>query len=69
VEFGTGNPKMMAGGISEALVTTELGLIVAIPIYIVATLLSGWADRIKGDIEEATLKVINLYHQGNGNDE
>ncbi len=62
VEFGTGNPKMMAGGISEALVTTELGLMVAIPLYITATLLSGWADRIKGDIEEATLKVINIYH-------
>ena len=30
-EFGTGDPKMLSGGISEALVTTELGLVVAIP--------------------------------------
>lgn len=62
VQFGTGNPKMMAGGISEALVTTELGLIVAIPAYIIGTLLSGQEERIKAEIEEATLKVINLYH-------
>ena len=30
--FGTGDPKLMAGGISEALVTTMLGLVVAIPL-------------------------------------
>lgn len=62
VQFGTGNPKMMAGGISEALVTTELGLIVAIPAYILGTLLVGWADSIKAHIEESTLKVVNLYN-------
>jgi biopolymer transport protein ExbB len=32
--FGTGDPKMMAGGISEALVTTMLGLIVAVPLVL-----------------------------------
>ena len=31
--FGTGDPKLMSGGISQALVTTELGLAVAIPIF------------------------------------
>jgi biopolymer transport protein ExbB len=30
--FGTGDPKLMAGGISQALVTTVLGLVVAIPL-------------------------------------
>ena len=31
--FGTGDPKLMAGGISQALVTTTLGLIVAAPLF------------------------------------
>jgi biopolymer transport protein ExbB len=34
--FGTGDPKLMAGGISQALVTTMLGLIAAVPITICA---------------------------------
>ncbi len=46
--FGTGDPKMMAGGISQALVTTMLGLTVAIPL----TLLHSWLrDRSKGLIQ------------------
>jgi biopolymer transport protein ExbB len=46
--FGTGDPKMMASGISEALVTTMLGLIVAIPLTFLHSLL---ADRSKGVTE------------------
>ena len=43
--FGTGDPKLMSGGISVALVTTELGLVVAIPLV----LLHNWlASRAKG---------------------
>ncbi len=46
--FGTGDPKMMAGGISQALVTTMIGLSVAIPL----TLLHSWLrDRSKGLIQ------------------
>lgn len=60
-EFGTGEPKLMAGGISEALVTTELGLVVAIPTYIFGSLLNGWSERIKEFVEESTLKVLNHY--------
>jgi biopolymer transport protein ExbB len=46
--FGTGDPKMMAGGISQALVTTMLGLTVAIPL----TLLHSWLrDRSKALIQ------------------
>ncbi len=46
--FGTGDPKMMAGGISQALVTTMIGLTVAIPL----TLLHSWLrDRSKGLIQ------------------
>jgi biopolymer transport protein ExbB len=60
-EFGTSDPKLLSGGIATALVTTELGLIVAIPCLLLGNLLGGWAERIKDDMEKAALKVINLY--------
>ncbi len=41
--FGTGDPKLMSGGISKALVTTELGLIVAIPLMLFHSWLAGSA--------------------------
>ncbi len=65
-EFGTGDPKLLSGGISEALVTTELGLIVAIPALIFGNLLSGWAENIKEDMEKAALKVTNIHKQNEG---
>lgn|GEM_PF-161198 len=58
-EFGTGDPKLLAGGISEALVTTELGLIVAIPTLLIGTLLSGRASQIQLAIERGALHVVN----------
>jgi len=60
-EFGTGDPKLLSGGISIALVTTQLGLIVAIPLLLVGNVLSGWAERIKDDMEKAALRVINIF--------
>lgn len=62
-EFGTSDPKLLAGGIAVALVTTELGLIVAIPCLLLGNLLSGWADGIKDDMEQGALKVINLHQE------
>ncbi|MFW6415629.1 MAG: MotA/TolQ/ExbB proton channel family protein [Thermodesulfobacteriota bacterium] len=50
--FGTGDPKMMSGGISEALVTTQLGLAIAIPIMLMHHFLERRVDKIVGDIEE-----------------
>jgi len=62
-EFGTGDPKLLSGGISIALVTTELGLIVAIPMLLFGNMLSGWAERIKDDMEKAALRVINQFSE------
>jgi len=62
-EFGTGDPKMLSGGISEALVTTELGLVVAIPAVLLGNLLSGWAERIKNDMELGALHLINVFKE------
>ena len=58
-EYGTGDPKLLSGGISEALVTTELGLIVAIPALLIGNLLTGWSDRIASRIEVSALRVVN----------
>ena len=60
-QFGTGDPKLLSVGISTALVTTQLGLIVAIPALISGNLLSGWSNKIKDNMEQAALSVINLY--------
>ncbi|MFK8011708.1 MAG: MotA/TolQ/ExbB proton channel family protein [Marinicellaceae bacterium] len=60
-EFGTGDPKLLSSGISIALVTTEIGLAVAIPTLLFGNVLSGWAERIKDDMEKAALRVINVY--------
>lgn len=60
-EFGTGDPKLLSSGISVALVTTEVGLAVAIPALLFGNILSGWAERIKDEMEKASLRVINTY--------
>ena len=63
-EFGTSDPKLLSGGIAVALVTTELGLIVAIPCLLLGNLLSGWAESIKDDMEKAALRITNLNSDG-----
>jgi biopolymer transport protein ExbB len=49
---GTGDANAMAGGISEALLTTEFGLVVAIPLILLHHMLSRRVDKIVGDMEE-----------------
>lgn len=49
--FGTGDPQLMAGGISQALVTTVLGLITAVPLLFVQTALSGRSRYLTHVIE------------------
>jgi biopolymer transport protein ExbB len=58
-EFGTGNPKLLSGGISEALVTTELGLMVAIPALLLGHILSGFGERMRDDLDAAALAAVN----------
>lgn len=60
-EFGTSDPKLLSGGIAVALVTTKLGLVVAIPMLLFGSMLNGWMESIKDDMEQAALKVINVY--------
>ncbi len=56
--FGAGDPKAMAGGISGALVTTVLGLVVAIPTVLMHTLVNGRAKRILHILEEQSAGII-----------
>lgn len=57
-DFGAGDPKLMAGGISSALVTTVCGLIVAIPTVFMHTILSGKAKRIIHILDEQSAGII-----------
>ncbi len=56
--FGAGDPKAMAGGISSALITTVLGLVVAIPTLLAHTMVSGRAKRIIHVLEEQAAGII-----------
>ncbi len=56
--YGTGDPKSMAGGISQALVTTVLGLVVAIPLTILHSLLQSMARRQTQILEEQSAGII-----------
>ena len=56
--FGTGDRKLMAGGISQALVTTMLGLIVAISLVFVHSVLSSWSGSLIEIIEEQSAGLI-----------
>lgn len=61
--YGTGDPRMMSGGISEALVTTMLGLSVAIPMLMAHTWLNRAVDKNIGDMEEKAVTLVNYTHQ------
>jgi biopolymer transport protein ExbB len=63
---GTGDPRMMSGGISEALVTTMLGLSVAIPIMLSHTLLSRAVENSVGMMEEKAVALINIVQKYKG---
>ena len=56
--YGTGDPKLMAGGISQALVTTVLGLTVAIPTTLLHTIVSGRSRRVTQIIQEQAAGII-----------
>lgn len=62
--FGNGDPKMMAGGISQALVTTVLGLATAIPVLFMHTLVNARARSIWQVLEEQAAGVIAESFRG-----
>lgn len=57
--FGSGDVKTLSGGISEALITTEFGLIVAIPSLLLHSFLSRKARGLIAQMEKAAIAVVN----------
>lgn len=62
--FGTGDPKLMAGGISQALVTTVLGLIVAIPLVLLHSLVASRSKMLVEILEEQSAGIIARHSAG-----
>ena len=59
---GTGNASALAGGISEALITTAAGLTVAIPALVMHRYFSGRIDSIVVELEQETIKLVDALH-------
>ncbi len=58
-EHGTGNPRIVADGISEALITTEAGLITSIPLFYLHQVLSNRADALSRKLDEFTTHIVH----------
>ncbi|PCJ33626.1 MAG: energy transducer TonB [Moraxellaceae bacterium] len=61
--FGSGDPQAMASGISSALVTTVLGLCVAIPTVLLHTMVKGRAQSILQVVEEQSMGIIAEHNE------
>lgn len=61
---GTGNANALAGGISEALITTAAGLVVAIPALVMHRFFTGKIDTIVVGLEQETIKLVDALHTG-----
>ena len=59
---GTGNASVLAGGISEALITTAAGLSVAIPALVMHRYFVGRIDGIVVGLEQETIKLVDAMH-------
>lgn len=57
-QFGNGDPKVMAGGISMALVTTVLGLVSAMPLLLAHNVLSSQAENIRSILEKQGIGLV-----------
>lgn len=67
--FGTGDPKIMAGGISQALVTTVLGLMTAIPLVLAHSAVRARSNRLIQVLEEQSAGIIaTRAERGRGKD-
>lgn len=62
VEGGTGNPGVLAGGISEALICTAMGLVVAIPASLVSRYFYRLVDGFMVTIQQDAIKLVDALH-------
>jgi biopolymer transport protein ExbB len=66
---GTGDPKLMADGVSEALITTEFGLFVGIPALGAYHYLRGKVDRLLHEMEAITIELLSTTTAARGGGE
>ena len=66
---GTGNASALAGGISEALITTAAGLTVAIPALVMHRYFTGRIDEIVIGLEQEAIKLVDALHAGDRTDQ
>ncbi|OVE77537.1 hypothetical protein BVX99_02305 [bacterium F16] len=64
--YGTGNAKLLSGGISEALITTEIGLIVAVPILLAHAWLNRQVRTLVGHMDRAAISLASAIRQTKG---
>lgn len=65
--YGSGDPRLMSGGISEALVTTEYGLMIAIPVILAHGYFQSRNNRIINTLQEKSMTLVNAVKKGLGN--
>jgi biopolymer transport protein ExbB len=58
-QLGANDPKVLAGGISEALINTETGLAIAIPVLLIHGFLNEKLDTINANISSSAMEVMN----------
>lgn len=59
--FGAGDPTVMAGGISQALMTTVLGIVVALPMLFLHSIVNSMSQRVVHTIEEQSAGIIAVH--------
>jgi biopolymer transport protein ExbB len=64
--YGAGDPKLMAGGISQALMTTVLGLVVAIPMVLLHTIVSGQSKKIINVLQSQSAGLVAQHSEKHG---
>ncbi|MGL5069817.1 MAG: MotA/TolQ/ExbB proton channel family protein, partial [Aeromonas salmonicida] len=66
-QFGTGDPKIMAGGISMALITTVQGLVAAIPLILAHSLLQSRFTELSNVLEQQVAGILAERAESNNN--
>ncbi len=65
--FGAGDPRLMSGGISQALITTQLGLAVAIPLLLIHSFAQSRANTLITELDEMAADAFAQSRAGRGN--